>query len=314
MSSYKPTIAIAGINGTLGRHVLQSLLSEPFVSKINLPIRVISRNPDKIKANVPEVTTLNVEFHNADLHSLDSVTNVFRGADVVVNLVGYGVGQPDSIDHILLANAAAAAGSVKLYIPSEFGAVNDQSGPYNALFAEKPPVLAHIKALGLKPVVFATGPFAEFLLGNPAFGGINSPEAGNLTYYGDNYDVKISTTSMVDIGKSVAAVAVKDPATVPELIKINSAQVSPRVLAEAYHKVTGISLVPVHQPLAVVADPARKVLTEGVKSMADFCTGLVGYFYEGFCDIDGAENEFVSDGLFEFSSLETVIESVFKKR
>lgn len=311
MSSYKPTIVIVGVNGTLGSHVLRSLLSKPFVSSVNLPIRVISRNPENIKSIVSEITTSNVEFYNADLHSLESVVSVFRDADVVVNLAGYGVGQPNPIDHILLADAAAAAGSVKLYIPSEFGAINDQSGVYNALFAEKPPVLAHIKSIGLKPVVFATGAFAEFLIGNPAFGGINSPETGMLTYYGDNFDVKISTTSMIDIGKSIAAISIKDPATVPELVRINTAQVSPRILAEEYKKVTGTELVLVQKPLAVVADPARKVLKEGVKSMADFCTGLVGYFYEGFCDINGAENKFVSDGMFEFSSLENVMEMLF---
>lgn len=313
MSSYKPTVVIVGVNGTLGSHVLRSLLSKPFVSNVNLPIRVISRNPENIKSVVSEITASNVEFYNANLHSLESVVSVFRDADVVVNLAGYGVGQPNPIDHFLLADAAAAVGSVKLYIPSEFGAINDQSGDYNALFSEKPPVIAHIKSIGLKPVVFATGAFSEFLIGNPAFGGINSPETGMLTYYGDNFDVKISTTSMVDIGKSIAAIAIKDPATVPELVRINTAQVSPRILAEKYKKVTGTELVLVQKPLAVVADPARKVLKEGVKSMADFCTGLVGYFYEGFCDINGAENKFVSDGMFEFSSLENVMEMLFKK-
>jgi uncharacterized protein YbjT (DUF2867 family) len=95
-------------------------LSKPFVSKISLPIRIISRDLDKIKPTVPEISGLNVEFHNADLHSLDSVAAVFRGTDVVTNLVGYGVGQPDPINRILLVNAAAAAavGSVKLYTPS----------------------------------------------------------------------------------------------------------------------------------------------------------------------------------------------------
>jgi hypothetical protein len=116
---------------------------------------------------------------------------------------------------------------------------------------------------------------------------------------------------MVNIRKSVAAISIKDPATVPELIKINSAPVSPRILAETYYKVAGINLM---QPLAVVANPAQKILKEGVTSIAALYAGLVGYFYEGFCDIDDAENEFVSDGLFEFSSLETVIESVFKKK
>lgn len=307
MSTYKPTVLVLGGAGTLGPHVINALTSDTFINKYNLPIRIVSRTPEKVKKQVPAAADeAVVKFVSADLVNDTAFTKVFDGVDVVINLLGLG-----PVNHNKIADAAAAS-KVKLYIPSHFGTEIEHTGPYKPIFALKTNYLNHIKALGLKYASIITGPIAEILLSVPFMGGVNFPEPGKLQYYG-NFDLKISTSCLTDLGKTVASVAAKDPTTVPSQIRVSSGEVSPRILIQLYKQVTGKELEPVDQPLESVTSPALKVAQEGVHSPSDFLVGLKGALYDGKLYVPPNENEFVSKDLFKFTSIEEIAKNVFHK-
>lgn len=302
MSSYKPNIAILGATGALGVPIIRALISEPFISNYTLPIRVVTRSPDKIKSQIAAGPDA-IKFVSADVVTGAGLAEVFDGVDVVINVLGFGV-----CDHNKIADAVAAA-HVKLYIPSQFGADFDLAGPYQPIFAAKENYLEHIKSLGLKYTDIFTGTFAEVMLTMPELGGVNFPKPGKLQYY-ENFDFERRVTSLDDIGKAVASVVAKDPATIPPKIYISGGVLSPRIIAQLYKKFTGKELEPVSLPLESIKGPALKVAQAGVTNMDDFFVGLKGAFYDGALEFTPTENDFVSEGVFEFTPIEEVVKKV----
>lgn len=51
-SLYRPIVAIAGLNGSLGQQTLAALLSSQFINYFQLPIRVLTRNPSHLDGYV----------------------------------------------------------------------------------------------------------------------------------------------------------------------------------------------------------------------------------------------------------------------
>jgi len=305
MSVYKPTVAILGINGTIGTHVLNAFLSPTFSSLFTLPIRIVTRDPSKIKANVPAITDDNVKFYNANISTGEGLATVFERVDVIINLLG------TEVSHTAVIEAAAAA-KPKVYIPSEFGTDIPASGPYLNLFKVKTDVVDLARSKGLKTVSIVNSAFSEWLLTVPPFAGVNFPEPGQFQYYGDS-SAKIDTTSLVDVGKVIASVASKDPATLPDYIRVAGDVVSPRKISDAYTAVTGQKLTDVALPLEEITTPAKKIAKEGPKSANDFLVGLRGVLYDQYMTSTHEHNEFVSKGLFEFTPFTEVAKRVLGK-
>ena len=305
MSVYKPTVAILGINGTIGTHVLNAFLSPTFSSLFTLPIRIVTRDPSKIKANVPAITDDNVKFYNANISTGEGLATVFERVDVIINLLG------TEVSHTAVIEAAAAA-KPKVYIPSEFGTDIPASGPYANLFKVKTDVVDLARSKGLKTVSIVNSAFSEWLLTVPPFAGVNFPEPGQFQYYGDS-SAKIDTTSLVDVGKVIASVASKDPATLPDYIRVAGDVVSPRKISDAYTAVTGQKLTDVALPLEEITTPAKKIAKEGPKSANDFLVGLRGVLYDQYMTSTHEHNEFVSKGLFEFTPFTEVAKRVLGK-
>ena len=305
MSVYKPTVAILGINGAIGVHALNAFLSPTFSSLFTLPIRIVTRDPSKIKTNVPAITDDNVKFYNANIATGEGLATVFEGVDVIINLLG------TEVSHTAVIEAAAAA-KPKVYIPSEFGTDIPASGPYLNLFKVKTDVVELARSKGLKTVSIVNSAFSEWLLTVPPFAGVNFPEPGQFQYYGDS-SAKIDTTSLVDVGKVIASVASKDPATLPDYIRVAGDVVSPRKISDAYTAVTGQKLTDVALPLEEITTPARKIAKEGPKSGNDFLVGLRGVLYDQYMTSTHEHNEFVSKGLFEFTPFTEVAKRVLGK-
>ena len=325
MSAYKPTVAILGINGTIGVHALNAFLSPTFSSLFTLPIRIVTRDPSKIKATVPAITDDNVKFYSANIATGEGLATVFEGVDVIINLLGV------EVPHTAVIEAAAAA-KPKVYIPSEFGADIPASGPYANLFKVKTDVVDLARSKGLKTVSIITSAFSEWLLTVPPFGGVNFPEPGQFQYYGDD-SVEIDTTSLVDVDtnkkhnnnkknkhtqatadrKVIASVASKDPTTLPDYIRVAGDVVSPRKISDAYTAVTGQKLTDVALPLEEIVVPARKIAKEGPKSGNDFLVGLRGVLFDHYMASTHEHNEFVSKGLFKFTPFTEVAKRVLGK-
>ncbi|KAF5113505.1 hypothetical protein DV452_003660 [Geotrichum candidum] len=305
MSAYKPTVAILGINGTIGVHALNAFLSPTFSSLFTLPIRIVTRDPSKIKANVPAITDDNVKFYSANIATGEGLAAVFEGVDVIVNLLG------TEVSHTAVIEAAVAA-KPKLYLPSEFGTDIPASGPYLNLFKVKTDVVDLARSKGLKTVSIVNGAFSEWLLTVPPFAGVDFPEPGQFQYYGDG-SAKIDTTSLVDVGKVIASVASKDPATLPDYIRVAGDVVSPRKISDAYTAATGQKLTDVALPLEEITTPTKKIAKEGPKSGNDFLVGLRGVLYDQYMASAHEHNEFVSKGLFKFTPFTEVAKRVLGK-
>lgn len=306
-SKSKPTVVLVGANGTVGPYAIKALLSPTFRAFYTLPIRIVTRDAAKAAATADSISQTDVKFYTADIESGDGLDTAFEGADVVVNLLGA------SVSHAKVADAAKAAG-VKLYLPSEYGSHIPTSGEYKALFKSKTAEVTYARGLGLKTVSIDTGAFAEWMLTMPPLSGVNFPEKGQLLYFGDP-KTTFTATSLVDLGKTIASIARKgqDPSALPDRILVKGDSISAQIIHDVYLKVTGTDLTMIGQPLEAVTVPALQIVAEGPKSMEEFVTGLRGLQSSGKMNHDGVDNEFVSNGLFEFSSFETVAERVLQK-
>lgn len=306
-SNSKPTVVLVGANGTVGPYTIQALLSPTFRDLYSLPIRIVTRDAAKAAAVAESFseTDSDLAFYTADIESGEGLDKAFDGADVVVNLLGSG------LSHAKVPDAAKAAG-IKLYLPSEYGSNIPTCGEYQDLFKIKTDALAYAQGLGLKTVSIDTGAFAEWVLTIPPLAGVNFPSEGQILYFGD-VDTKFTVTSLVDLGNTIASVVSKDPATLPERVVVKSDFISAQTIHDVYLKVTGKDLKLDGQPLEAITDKALKIVREGPRSMEDFVVGLRGLMSSGQLNHVGVDNEFVSKGLFEFTSFEAVAERVLQK-
>lgn len=102
MSSYRPVVAIAGLNGALGQATLDALLSTQFMASFQLPIRVLMRTPLNFQgpmypAGMVRIALIyfGVIFGSRLMwgnHSFNSIQAVYLGVDY---------GDPDVLDDAL---------------------------------------------------------------------------------------------------------------------------------------------------------------------------------------------------------------------
>lgn len=141
MSFYKPTIVLVGVNGAIGKHILNALLSPTFKSLYTLPIRAITRDAAKAQANLPSGATQNdIKFYTAKIATGEGFDVAFKGVDVVINVLGIGVSYNKVSD-------AALAAKTKVYIPSEFGTDTSLFGAYKPVFQTKIDSLEYAKSI-----------------------------------------------------------------------------------------------------------------------------------------------------------------------
>lgn len=303
--SAKPTVTLLGANGVLGVHVLNALLSSTFKSSYSLPIRVVTRDLAKIKSALgPQVADADVKGYSADVVTGEGLGVAFEGADVVVNLLGI------EFSHNKVVDAAAAAGSVKLYLPSEFSTFNDNLGPFRDLLKIKDDALEYAVSKGLNTVAVVTGTFLELFLTFP-FGGVNSPERGQFSYYGD-IDTKVTSTAFADVGNTVASLGLKDPSTIPRHVLVGDT-FSLRDLKSAYEKANNTTLTEVPKPKSEIVDRALAIVGAGAKNLPEFVEVIQAVMATGRAEYEPKGNEFVSAGLFQFKTLDVVAAETAQK-
>lgn len=302
--SFKPTITIIGANGILGAHTLRAILSEPFINSYALPIRVVTRDLPKISATLGNPREGTLKAYLANVETGDGLDAAFEGADVIINLLGI------KFTHNKVADVAASSG-VKVYIPSEYSTYINGTGLFKNLYKFKIDALAYARSKGLNAISVATGNFLEWLLVTPVFG-MNVPEKGKLLYYGDA-DTKITSTSLVDVGKTLASLAAKDLATIPQEVVVGGDTFTIGELKEAYEEATGTKLELVEKPLAEIREEGLNIVANGPKSVADFGTGLRAVIATSHATYDAKNNEYVSKDLFKFSTLNEVAQATLRK-
>lgn len=293
------SVAIVGINGFIGKHVVNALVSPQFKSKITFPVHIVTSDEEKVKSSIEAVSKHpeNFKFFKADLATGEGLNEAFKGVDVVVNLVGL------RVTHQHIADAAKAS-NVKVYVPSEFGVHITESslGPYTPVFKFKVDARDYARELGLKTVLVATGLFYEFVFKIPGVGGFISDT--QLQIY--EPDSQFGATSLADIGRTVAWIVSQadSPENIPDYVSVKGATLTRQKVADLYEAATGKKLDVEKLPASTIVDAAEKVVAEGVKSQQDFGTILVAVFSQGYGDFKESNNASVEQGGAKFETIE----------
>lgn len=307
MSTSLPVVAVVGINGRIGKHVLNALVSPAFKDKISLPIHLATGNVEKTKA-VPAVAASPESFKifAVDIATGEGLDAAFAGVTVVCNTVGV-----TALPHAKIADAAAAA-KVKVYVPAEFGSAYEGGalGKYEPLFKTKMAATEYARSKPFKTIFVANGLVTELAFGVPGIGGFTSDTA--LTTY--EPDAGYATTSYPDVGRAVAAIAAKSgtPAALPDVLYVRGDVLTGKKVAEIYTKVTGKKVDLTVEPAAKLLEPAAKIVAVGhPQGPTDFPTILRTVFTQGHGNVT-PNYEKIVDGAFEFETAEDVAKRLFK--
>lgn len=217
----KPTVAIIGTSGFLGKSTLNAFQSSVFADKFQFPIKALSRSAKKSNDKI--------EYVQGDLdEGINKVVDAFKGVDVIIELSSMLVYGP--VENLVKQVKP------KLFIPSQFGTEIDKSDKLFPGFQDfKTKHSNAVRDAGIKVVDVMTslfgppGPFPYEIVGQV---GIDA-ESKTVTYRGDP-DTKTSFTSINDVGRSIAAVAATDFSKLPDKIRVQSGEITPRQVVERY--------------------------------------------------------------------------------
>lgn len=227
----KVSVAIFGLNGSLGKLVLEALQSPIFADKIAFPIKAISR--------LEQVSTDTVTYIKAELTDTEAIAAQLKGTDVFLELLSANPALLPLLEKI------AAIVKPKLFIPSQFGVDIDQVNEYIPGFLSfKLNHAKNLRALGIKTVEVVTGFFAipgTFLYEIVGFVGID-PTTKTYITRGDPHQ-KIAISKEEDIGKAVAALATYgDYSKLPDVVRIFSQYVTIQEVTDRYEESHNLKL------------------------------------------------------------------------
>jgi hypothetical protein len=228
---------------------------------------VLTRNPSS--ANLPS----GVEAISADYTSAETLTPSLsgRGFDaivIVLNRLAY--------DASIVTMQAAVNAGIYRAIPSFFGVSLDNPEIANMPFMNsKLPVYNDVLEKGARGEItytgINTGIFLDWVLDEDIFVGLS----GKLpTRVADGGDILMSSTTLDDIGKAIAAVLLKPEETVNKIYYIHTvAMTQNQVLGYAREAAPDAEFVVEHVDTAVLVEVAWKRYHEGKRdriSLRDF--------------------------------------------
>jgi len=302
----KPVVAIVGFNGLLGQPIVKALTSSLFRDNYSLPIRIITRDISKAPAEYSSNSDL--KFYEAN--DLDSYEKAYTGVDAVIDIRALAaVKDRSSVD-------AAKKASVKIYSTSDYGTDYYNIGHYGAVFQPKADAAAYVKKVGLQLVQFHTGFFTDLALSRATAILFIDPVEKVTNYPGDG-SIKLTLTSLPDIGRAVAGTLSHPFKDIPEQLYINGDTISHAEIAKIYSKATGITFE--HKPNTVEA--VTKVADEhitngtGLQGFLDILKAVsVGTKGNDFSIKSPATSEFANPGLFKWESVSDVASRILSKK
>ncbi|ODV60630.1 NAD(P)-binding protein [Ascoidea rubescens DSM 1968] len=233
--SYKPKVAVFGINGSLGSVTINALTSAPFADKIALPVIAITRDNSK------ETDTDLVVYKQAEVKPdapAKELTDILKGVDVLLNVGSVANSNDRTLDAIL------KAGTIKLYVPSQFGLDLVATQSYFPNFLSiKTDHTNKARSLGIKTVDVITSLFAQsgkFLYEWIGSAGYN-PATQTATFIGDP-NLKSAISKLEDIGKALASLSIKDPQTIPDTVRIYSDLASQEDIVKRYEETHNVTI------------------------------------------------------------------------
>ncbi|KAE9404789.1 NAD(P)-binding protein [Gymnopus androsaceus JB14] len=243
-------IALVGAGG-IGTRILRALVATKQANVI-----VITRAATA-KSLPPDLSS--VPIIEADYTDVSALTALLKShnVEIVVSTLSTAPGLKAQYP---LADAAKASGTVKLFVPSEWGTASEGTkhrGEDN-VFAIKDELAEHLKTIGLPSTRFYTGFFIEYLqwvVGLETNNSVNTLGQGETPF---------SVTSEEDIGGFVAHVLTSLPSDSPHLqnksLRMEGERVTIRDLARIYN-----------QPLVLIPEgnevPAKTAGEAGFKTL-----------------------------------------------
>jgi len=293
------TIAIAGGTGNLGKPLTKAILKGPWYPNEVGRVLVITRDPNsaaaqELKADGAEIvvaSTINAE--------------ALKGVDVLVNAVTAAVPAEEKNNY---AQAAVDA-DVKVYIPNNFG-IDHRPLDFDHVFTSGK--VAHgeyARSIGrgkLKVVSFLTEEFLEYAI---MLGPLMGMDFKNRTFtaVGDP-KAKGTFTSLGDIGRAVARgsiLAIQDPSSVPEYVRISGDALSFQDIADIVTKLTGDK---VEVKTIDVADFRKTLKTDDPNHFIPWLRVALG---KGWMNFSGTnDNELINPGetFWKWKKLEPFLE------
>ncbi|GLA69227.1 hypothetical protein AtubIFM55763_008410 [Aspergillus tubingensis] len=262
-----PIVAIAGATGHLGKHVASAFLTSNLRNRFS-EIILLSRQgshhtlPTDLPSDSPKLT---IRTYTED--SIPSITRALHGATVLINTIGpSGHSFKEKLFH------AIPQSSIQVYFPSEFGVNHyvhdfphrewDAKMKHMALAEQL--LLLNTQDPSPKKVkicrVFC-GLFLEDSIG-PWFG--FDTKRGRYECVGSS-EVKVSFTSLGDVGRCVAALASLGTDEVPEVVHVAGDSRSVGEIAEVMGEFGGGEI----EVVEVALEGYKREVLEGMKESWD---------------------------------------------
>jgi len=217
-------VVVAGGFGGVGAFITRELLA----TKAFASVKVIGRGSSSHK----ELQDSGATYAAVDYDSVDSIAAALAGADAVISTIG-GAGLYQA--QLNLVDAATKAGTVKLFLPSEFG-IDLSRVPEAPLFGGKLAVADKLYASGLNYTFVSTGFFTDTFF-VPFLGFDLTPGAG-FNIAGDGH-AKNAFTHRADIGKFVAQILLHPHVALNKHISVHSDVLTAHEIAALVEAITG---------------------------------------------------------------------------
>ncbi|ODV61615.1 2'-hydroxyisoflavone reductase [Ascoidea rubescens DSM 1968] len=244
---YKPKIGVFGTNGQLGTPIIKTFTSEQFQSRFNLPIVAITRDKSQYQDN-----NLVIYKESDIIKDPGSFTKALKGLDVLINVASTNL----PLNKILAS--IIEVGTIKLYIPSQFGLDIQKVQDYLPIFKFKMDHSNESRSLGIKTVNMITPLFAV--------------PNGYLYEWIDflSYDAKRNVSTLVgdpdlkfSITKSLVTIVTKKPNELPDSIRIFSDLVSQETILKRYEETHNLKIKREHISKDKALKKAQELLSKG---------------------------------------------------
>ena len=257
-------IALIGATGNLGPTILSALLAA------NYHVTILTRSSSTSTTSIPAHP--NQKILKVDFSSLPALTAALKGIEGVVSNIA--VAQASTVQRTLI-DAAIAAGTVRRFLPSEFG--SDLSVQRNAAVPMMQGKIETTKYLeeqaALHPhftySVLTNGPFFDWGLSHGLFGDVKNH---TITLW-DGGETKFSTTPLPLVGKAVAAVFGHLEETKNRHVYVQGTVISQREIMSMVKEIDGVEWT-VEQGTTVEA--YRKGVEELKKEKPDMMVAIMG--------------------------------------
>lgn len=224
-------VAIVGASGNIGAPTLKALTDDNALN-----VTILARPSSAVLSSPPpgaKIVTVDFSDYAALVKALD-------GIDALVLTIAA------TADYDLQAKliTAAAEAGVKRVIPSEFGCDLDNPKVAGlAVFAGKVKVRKHLDELAAQGKItwsaISNGAFLDWGLQVGFIGPNKKTKTATLF---DGGERPFAATLLSDVAKAVVGILHHPEETKNKLLHIHSAEPTPRQLAEAYEKLSGIPL------------------------------------------------------------------------